>query len=77
MADETLADRLEDIITHAGDFKHAIQLAIDAAAGRNDGNYDVLYWQHQMQTYERIELVIPAILAAIRAAVASDAEAGR
>ena len=55
-------DIFSDIISHSGDFKHAIAIARSHAEVRDPDIDDKAYWDKQLRTYERIEKVASLML---------------
>lgn len=55
-------DIFTDIVTHAGDFKKAIEIAKSHAEVRDPDIDDRAYWDKQLRTYERIEKVASLML---------------
>jgi hypothetical protein len=55
-------DIFSDIVSHAGDFKKAIEIAKQHAEVRDPDLDDKAYWDKQLKTYERIEHVAKLII---------------
>lgn len=52
----------QDIITHAGDFKGALRMAVKNAEPPGVDHDDPAYWNHQLKTYENIEKLAALML---------------
>lgn len=55
-------DIFSDIISHAADFKKAICIAREHAEVRDPDADDKAYWDKQLKTYERIEIVAKLLI---------------
>lgn len=55
---EGLGEALTDIVTHSGDFRYALETMRDTATATSEDKDDPGYWQHQINTLDRIVGVV-------------------